>query len=174
MPENVLYILVGVASAATISILLFISRRLLWNEVFEVKARRLNLFDEKQVRIAISFANQTRQAFHIKDLSLCYSLEKKVYPLAELRVDPYVEAGAPGDVFHKDQNGVFIVPVSPRSRLDAIYTFTLLEEAVPKEALTMLRYIDEHNRTHYAPFSLTNRYGQLLRFKKKSYEEGKL
>ncbi|MBO4540871.1 MAG: MBL fold metallo-hydrolase, partial [Bacilli bacterium] len=72
------YILVGVVSAATISILLFFARRLLWNEEFEVKARRLNLFDEKQVRIAISFANKTREVIRIKDLSLCYILDKKI------------------------------------------------------------------------------------------------
>ena len=171
MPENVFYILLGLGSAAIISILMFIARKLLWNEVFEVKARRMDLFDGNTIRVAISFANQTRQSYRIKDLSLCYVLDRVYHPYGEIRVDPFVEKGAEGDNFRKDEDGTFSVPVSAHSRLDTIYTFVLPEEKIPENAKTMLSYVDEAGKRHYAEFSLTTRYGQLLTFKKRSYKE---
>ncbi|MBO4540443.1 MAG: hypothetical protein J5736_00490, partial [Bacilli bacterium] len=84
----------------------------------------------------------------------------------------YVESGARGDSFKKEEDGTFVVPISPRTRLDAIYTFSLLEEGIPENAKTMISYVDEHRKTHYAPFSLPSRYGQILLFKKKAYEDG--
>lgn len=172
MPENFWYIALGLASAGVISLLLFIARKLLWNEVFEVKARRLlDFLDEKEIRLAISFLNQTRQTYRIKDLKLCYVLGKKVYLLGQTIRDPMVQIGASGDVFHKDGDGVFSVPVSPHTKLEALYTFSLVSDHLPEGAKTMLSYIDERGRRHYAEFSLSDRYGQLLSFKRRSFKE---
>ncbi len=170
MPENIIYILLGLLSAALISLMLFFARKMARGEEFEIKARKLSLFDDAQIRVAISFANKTRQSIRIKDLQLVYLDESLIHPFTRLSQDPYVEAGASEDNFKKEADGSFSVPVSSETRLDAIYVFELLEHEIPQGAKTMLSYADERGRRHYAPFSLKDRYGQLLLFKRRNYK----
>lgn len=170
MPENVIYILIGFLVALFVYLILLFGRKLLKGQSIEIKARRLDLMDEKEARIAVSFSNLITKAILIKDFSFHYVYEDVDHPYGSLKIEPFVEMGNPSISFSKAKDGTFSISVSPKTRLDAIYSFSFKGENLPEGAKLFLTYLDERGNRFYSEFALDSIQGQLLRFKKRKYK----
>ena len=102
---NLIPFLITALMAASISLMLFVARRIDRNGLFDVQAKRVNLLDTDDVRLMVIYSNVTPKARVVKDLTLVYRENGKTVQAVDLTADPFIDRGGENDKMDDDISG---------------------------------------------------------------------
>ena len=121
--DGMIPFLITALMAGSISLMLFVARRIDRNGLFEIQAKRVNLLDTDDVRLMVSFSNIKPKARIVKDLTLVYRENGKTVEAAALTADPFIDRGGDKDKMDVDINGHNSLYIERGSSCFCYYSF---------------------------------------------------
>lgn len=157
-------IIIAAVGAVLVMILVTVAKQLKFGGIYDVYCRRLAMLNEREIKLDISFSNETKTEKKIVGLSLAKKKDKEMIPIVGLALAPIARGNDYGVVSQKD--GVYVLSIAPGSSRSVVVDFLLPKDFSLKtgESLYLIG-TDGFDKPIRAKFDLSSR-SQSLRFKR--------
>ncbi len=169
---NLIPFLITALMAASISLMLFVARRIDRNGLFDVQAKRVNLLDTDDVRLMVIYSNVTPKARVVKDLTLVYRENGKTVQAVDLTADPFIDRGGENDKMDVDISGHNSLYIDHGSSCSCYYSFRRRGGVkINPKGKIYIRYKMPNGSCRYAEYNPMSTAAQSLRFVRRHWEK---